>query len=357
MNKLFLAPGVGNDYAAELECAFARHGPASTVRRLRVEDLTVDYLIHNGIQVVVSNGLPKEWFYIFRGLSIVSIVIDAIRDYHDLADIVIDYRSSDTNKYFTGEAFSLVGNTTFDVKEITDLVSLLEWDTEFFGFPVAFLSCRYLSASIVAQADRFIRQHGIRLVEYLCNCHDDRSVSFAEQEDYHFTDIRLTFDRRLSAKQEIAAPPYPFAAASSKHVARLKRLTESMYKDSRYFYDGHFDVAKLNEFYANWIEKAVYGAFDDECLCLFDGDAPVGFCTVKYVGSGSANIGLFGMDPRYAGQGLGKCLLSNVFNRMIDKNVENVTVVTQGRNYAAQRLYQSVGFRTQSTQLWYHKWM
>jgi dTDP-4-amino-4,6-dideoxy-D-galactose acyltransferase len=182
-------------------------------------------------------------------------------------------------------------------------------------------------------------------------------VKLAEQEDFHFTDIRLTFDMQLREKQEVGALRYPFGVASEAHVDHLKQLTQSMYKDSRYFYDGHFEVEKLNAFYANWIEKAVHGTFDDECLCLFDAGLPIGFCTIKYVGSDSASIGLFGMDTRFTGKGLAKMLLCNVFNRLIDKGVENVTVVTQGRNYAAQRLYQSVGFRTQSTQLWYHKWI
>jgi hypothetical protein len=33
-----------------------------------------------------------------------------------------------------------------------------------------------------------------------------------------------------------------------------------------------------------------------------------------------------------------------------------VQVITQGRNYAAQRLYQRAGFVTRKTELWYHKW-
>jgi ribosomal protein S18 acetylase RimI-like enzyme len=35
---------------------------------------------------------------------------------------------------------------------------------------------------------------------------------------------------------------------------------------------------------------------------------------------------------------------------------DRVTVVTQGRNIAAQRLYQRCGFLTRSTGLWYHRW-
>jgi ribosomal protein S18 acetylase RimI-like enzyme len=37
--------------------------------------------------------------------------------------------------------------------------------------------------------------------------------------------------------------------------------------------------------------------------------------------------------------------------------VQRVSVVTQGRNVAAQKLYQSCGFTTCSVQLWYHWWL
>ena len=38
------------------------------------------------------------------------------------------------------------------------------------------------------------------------------------------------------------------------------------------------------------------------------------------------------------------------------QHAKRVTVVTQGRNLAAQRLYQGNGFVTASLQLWYHRW-
>jgi hypothetical protein len=33
-----------------------------------------------------------------------------------------------------------------------------------------------------------------------------------------------------------------------------------------------------------------------------------------------------------------------------------MTVVTQGRNRGAQRLYQQCGFLSRDLQLWHHKW-
>ena len=39
-----------------------------------------------------------------------------------------------------------------------------------------------------------------------------------------------------------------------------------------------------------------------------------------------------------------------------DTEAREVTVVTQGKNRAAQRLYQQCGFMSRDLQLWYHKW-
>jgi RimJ/RimL family protein N-acetyltransferase len=39
-----------------------------------------------------------------------------------------------------------------------------------------------------------------------------------------------------------------------------------------------------------------------------------------------------------------------------DQGMDSMEVVTQGRNVAAQRLYQKCGFATKEVQLWYHHW-
>jgi len=38
------------------------------------------------------------------------------------------------------------------------------------------------------------------------------------------------------------------------------------------------------------------------------------------------------------------------------EGITHAEVVTQGRNYGAQRMYQRCGFVTRTTELWYHKW-
>ena len=118
-----------------------------------------------------------------------------------------------------------------------------------------------------------------------------------------------------------------------------------------------FDLNKINSFYSEWIQKAVTGTFDDECYCYFEDDKPLGFCTIRYNQNNSVSIGLFGVGSNYTGKGIGKSLLRYVISEMKLKGIMDVKVVTQGRNYSAQNLYQSVGFKTFTTELWYHKWV
>jgi ribosomal protein S18 acetylase RimI-like enzyme len=78
---------------------------------------------------------------------------------------------------------------------------------------------------------------------------------------------------------------------------------------------------------------------------------------MRYMPKNTAKIGVFGISQDYQGKGLGKVLLNNVLKAAKDEGAQSINVVTQGRNYYAQRLYQSVGFRTHGNELWYHKWI
>jgi len=346
-------------YGQELECAYKN--VSNDKDRIHLEKLTLDHLIETGVDVVVSNGLSREWYLILMGLNIVTITIDKWDRYHDLSDIVIDCFSRDEKKYFTGRDYSICENENpeaFAIDEITNLIKKLEWNSTFFGFNVAYLSCMHLTDNIILKINKYVQEENIHLIEYLCNCHDRRSVEVAEKTGFHFTDIRLTFKKVIRDKAEVFDPGgFSFGKASEEDIPTLReKIGDHFYKDSRYFFDGNFDIQKTNEFFQVWIEKAVMGTYDDECWCLYDSGEPVAYCTLRYDESQCAHIGLFGVDRKYRGRGLGSRMLDSVNNLLVGANIPLLHVVTQGRNYAAQRLYQSAGFRTESTQLWYHKW-
>jgi dTDP-4-amino-4,6-dideoxy-D-galactose acyltransferase len=56
------------------------------------------------------------------------------------------------------------------------------------------------------------------------------------------------------------------------------------------------------------------------------------------------------------GGGLGRELVRAALTRIAESGAREASVVTQGANVAAQRLFQACGFRTASTKLWFHRW-
>jgi len=356
LNKLFVYNNNGSRFQSQLDLAYHQLIVTQDVKKITLDQLSIQLLKDAEIEVVIADTLPMDWIYILRGMRIVSLVLGDTEKYHQEADIVIDYLGSDSVKYFSGSLFS-IENQNFDITEVSDVIYKMNWDSDFFGFPIAFVGSRYLTENIQLLVDKFAKLNKIKLIEYLCNCHDDVSVKIAEKNGYHFTDIRITFTKQIekSFVCDKIDDTIKFDIAKVEHLDELKFLTNSMYKDSRYYYDGNFSFDKINSFYSEWIEKAVYGTFDDVCYCLFEAKKPIAFCTLKFTAK-VATIGLFGVSSDNAGKGFGKILLNNVLNLLMDKGFESVQVVTQGRNYNAQRLYQSVGFRTFKTELWYHKW-
>ena len=360
MKKLFLTTEKrADDYANELKVAYeqARANSPNDTQELSSENLSLAFIEREKPEVIISNGLAPEQHFMLKGLGIVSIVFDEQSTYERLADIVIDYKANNQIGNFGTAKFSLFDNPNFNFTEIANLVKLLPWDTNFFGFGVGYVSSRNLTENIYKRVSGFVKQNNIRLLEYLCNCHDRESVKVAEQHRFQFTDIRLTFDCKATATQAVAMPAgFHFGLAEKKHVRALQDCSADLYKDSRYYFDGNFEESKLNDFYQGWVEKAVLGTFDHLCYCIFDGDVPAGFCTIRNATNNTAIIGLVGFAKKYQGIGLGTKLLQQVIYACYEKGQEKIYVVTQGRNYGAQRLYQSAGFKTYSTELWYHKW-
>ena len=354
MNKLFVIQKDSNSiYNNELEDVYKL---TINPKRISLGELTIEDLAN--VDVVISNQLPYQWRVIINGLKIVLITFDDLNKSDGLSDIFIDFTYKEKNKLFTGNNIKVSNHNKFDIQfdNIFELISKLDWDTNYWGFNIAFLSSRRLTESILYRIIKFTKKNEIRLIEYLCDCHDKRSVSLAEKNGFEFKDIRLTFEKNLCGYLNMNNyKDINYFLANDKHIPNIRELSKDIYKDSRYYFDNNFDKKKFSEFYMLWAEKAIRGEYDDECFAIEMNNEITGFCTVRY-NDDRAHIGLVGISKNYSGKGLGSKLMHCFFEEMNNKGINIITVVTQGRNYAAQRLYQKMGFITYSTELWYHKW-
>ena len=240
------------------------------------------------------------------------------------------------------------------MKTENNICKFLEWDSSFFGVRVARLSSRVLTDEIIKDAFAWCRENEIDCLYFLADSEDLRTVKLAEYHDFNLTDVRITFETRLKELSK-AGNSDSIRPATSEDVAQLRQIARTNHRDSRFYYDGRFAPEKCDELFAVWIEKSLEG-FADVVLTAKPGDVVQGYITCSVEPDGTGNIGLVGVNPNFQGQGTGRLLVGAALEWFGKRGVAEVTVVTQGRNIKAQRLYQRNGFVTAALELWYHRW-
>lgn len=244
---------------------------------------------------------------------------------------------------------------------------ILEWDSEFFGCRIASLAQPGLTEQRVTTAVDWCRSNRVECLYVLSDAEDTVGSRVLEDAGARVMDVRMTFERLFdpvhqhTRPADSSAPTMAHAtrsavrASSAVDIPPLRALAETSHKSSRFWADEHFTRERCAELYATWIEKSCRGWADRVFVADSDG-RPVGYLSCHLRDSGRGEIGIVAVAPSAQGHGFGGDLLDTALGWFADRKVERVTVVTQGRNIAAQRLYQSRGFVTAKVQLWHHLW-
>jgi len=150
----------------------------------------------------------------------------------------------------------------------------------------------------------------------------------------------------------------PVRPAATADLPRLRRIAAASHRDSRFHHDRHFDRRRCDALYAGWIETS---CADPAGVVLVAAAAdpagpPAGYVTGTIGEDGEGRIGLFAVAADARGRGVGGALIAAVLDWFAGRGADPVSVVTQGRNVRAQRLYQRFGMRTRSVEPWFHRW-
>jgi ribosomal protein S18 acetylase RimI-like enzyme len=106
--------------------------------------------------------------------------------------------------------------------------------------------------------------------------------------------------------------------------------------------------------YAVWVRKVSQSAEGVVYVGVLD-DQIVGFIACSEDGR-TGRIELVGVRRDLEGSGIATAILRRAIRWFAEQGCRTAQVVTQGRNVAAQCLYQRSGFFTQSVCLVYHRW-
>jgi dTDP-4-amino-4,6-dideoxy-D-galactose acyltransferase len=239
------------------------------------------------------------------------------------------------------------------------LAELLPWDSEFFGFSIGRVRGDTLDENQLAEIDRWSRSEAVTALYFLARPDDPGTIHTVENGGFRLVDIRVTFEYKFEPK----SVPRPNSdeprtrAAKQEDLPALQAIARTAHSDTRFFNDPGFPASRAQALYAKWIELECKGRAQHVIVPVSDQDKALGYLSCHLdEASGVGQIGLVGIEQASRGKGLAKAAVAEALRWFNSRAAQRVGVVTQGKNVAAQRLYQRCGFLISDLQLWYHKW-
>ena len=237
-----------------------------------------------------------------------------------------------------------------------EVCSILEWDSAFFGMTIARVNPNRLDAQTVAEVMDWCRDKQVSCLYFLADSNHVETLRQAEKNGFYLTDIRVTYEHSLRGLENPHAPAPDIRMAVPEDLPALRAMTDSSYRDSRFYYDGHFSQESCDRLYEIWIEKSLSG-YAQAVLVMGAPGQPEGFVTCDTImPEAKGKIGLVGVSRSTRGRGVGQALVQESLHWFAAQRMKSVQVVTQGRNIPAQRLYQKCRFLTTEVRFWYHCW-
>lgn len=228
----------------------------------------------------------------------------------------------------------------------------LDWDSAFFGLPIARVDADRLDDAAAAAAVAWCRHESIRCLYYLAPL-DATAMRVAEAHGFHAVDVRLVFARAAEAGAPTAGVEVrPFAPVDA---APLRAIARTAFRGTRFDVDPGFPRGLAADLYDVWLARSTSGWARHVLVGVVD-HTPVGFVTCHDDGSEAWRIGLIGVAESARGCGVGRALVRAALDVCGRAGGRTMSVTTQGANVAAQRLYQRAGFVTSTVHVWYHRW-
>lgn len=244
--------------------------------------------------------------------------------------------------------------SSMSLPAIEPVCERLAWDSEFFGVAIGQVSGGSLTRDRAQEVLRWRAANGIACLYFLADARDAATSRIASGAGFRVVDVRCTYQAPIPARR--LAPAHsvvrPFEPAD---MPDLERMASANHRDTRFYFDGHFDEKRCGELYAAWIRRSANGWADAVYVAERRGE-PAGYVTCHIDVPGAGSIGLIGVGEEYRGQGLGRQLVAAAIEHLQRRGARRARVATQARNVPSQQLYQRSGFVLSKVEIWHHLW-
>jgi ribosomal protein S18 acetylase RimI-like enzyme len=245
-----------------------------------------------------------------------------------------------------------------DVTERADLCELLEWDSLFWGFAVGRVCATSVDGATLSGIASWQHERRVQCLYFLAKAEDVDAAGHVEGSGFRIVDVRLSFARGVNGEGAARAGLMMEGVREARDadIAALRAIARESHNDSRFYHDPGFPRDRCDELYATWIENSCRG-YADLVLVVDRGECLHGYisCHVRPEDS-EVSVGLLGVRREARGMGVGTTLVRAAIEYAASTGASRISVVTQARNRAAQRLYQREGFSLIDVGIWFHRW-
>lgn len=240
---------------------------------------------------------------------------------------------------------------------MNSLFTLLDWDSNLFGFAVAKLNPTHLTELELTEQLALLREKGVKLCYWAAASTDAISSHAAECQQGFLADHKVTYSVELTKLAPLPAvvPSISSYTASTLHADLLELAYQSgLY--SRFRNDPKITEQQFQAIYRTWIQNSIKRNIASDVLVIAEYDQLQGMVTLGEK-QGRGDIGLLAVAANCRGRGYGLMLVQAAQAKFIEQGYQFAQVVTQKTNLAACALYEKAHFTIEKIENFYHFWL
>lgn len=237
---------------------------------------------------------------------------------------------------------------------MTHLVSR-DWDSAFFGYPVASAELAERSAAaeiggVLAEA----RRRGIRLLYVFAPPGGEALRAALRRDGMRYVGQKVDFAKPI-VPANVDSASDPDLVPCRTFNAALERLAIQSGEYSRFRCDEGFRNREFERLYREWLAVSLAGR-DGQCVFAAGEETrPRGMITLEP--GAAVRIGLFAVDSACRRQGVGRRLMVRAEQYCVQRRAAELRVATQAENRQACLFYESQGFAIAGAVDVFHAWL
>lgn len=234
---------------------------------------------------------------------------------------------------------------------------VLEWDSDFFGFPVARTDWSG-NLSEIAEAIADARKINVTLLYVFAPPNAAPPASILNNVISVFTCQRVELEKGLTDAPNLREERESIVALTeiNCNVEEISELGVIAGSHSRFMCDPMIPRTIGERLFRIWAENSLRGILADASFGYLSDTRIMGFVSVRRQ-ERAGRITLIAVRPEVRGKGIGSRLVRAAEGYVAATGGDKITVATQGHNEPALGLYRSSGYKELARSRVWHVWL